>query len=161
MTTHKLYNDVKNYKDLEHFETPFVVKFHRHHLLAPTQPVFTFEHPNWSDPIDNARYARLVFERPADAGGAALHGFAGYFECSLYKDVTLNTHPPTHTPNMFSWFPIFFPLREPVYVPAGATVEAHMWRCCAAHKVWYEWGITAPAPGPVHNICGRSYYVGL
>ena len=161
MTTHKLYNDVKNYKDLEHFETPFVVKFHRHYLLAPTQPVFTFEHPNWSDPIDNARYARLVFERPADAGGAALHGFAGYFECSLYKDVTLNTHPPTHTPNMFSWFPIFFPLREPVYVPAGATVEAHMWRCCATHKVWYEWGITAPAPGPVHNICGRSYYVGL
>ena len=61
--------------------------------------------------------------------------FAGYFECQLYKDVTLNTHPPTLTPNMFSWFPIFFPLREPVYVPAGAEVEAQMWRCCSPHKV--------------------------
>ena len=61
--------------------------------------------------------------------------FAGYFECQLYKDVTLNTHPPTITPNMFSWFPIFFPLREPVYVPAGAAVEAQMWRCCSPHKV--------------------------
>lgn len=29
VTTHKLYNDVKNYKDLEHFETPYVVKLHR------------------------------------------------------------------------------------------------------------------------------------
>ena len=37
VTTHKLYNDVKNYKDLDHFETPYVVKFHRHYLLAPTQ----------------------------------------------------------------------------------------------------------------------------
>ena len=37
MTSHKLYNDVKNYKDLDHFETPYVVKFHKHYLLAPTQ----------------------------------------------------------------------------------------------------------------------------
>ncbi len=57
----------------------------RHCLLAPTQPVFTFDHPNWSDPIDNSRYIRLWYERPAEDGAAALHGFAGYFECSLYK----------------------------------------------------------------------------
>ncbi len=107
----------------------------RHCLLAPTQPVFTFNHPNRQEPIDNSRYIRLSFPRDPSAGSAALHGFAGYFECQLYKHVTLNTHPPTLTPNMFSWFPIFFPLREPVYVPAGATVEAHMWRCCAPHKV--------------------------
>lgn len=128
--------------------------------MAPTQPVFTFEHPNWSDPIDNNRAIRLVYDRPAEAGSAALHGFAGYFECSLYKDVSLNIHPPTHTPNMFSWFPIFFPLREPVYVPAGSPIELSMWRCCAAHKVWYEWGLTGPVPGPLHNVGGRSYYVG-
>jgi type II protein arginine methyltransferase len=36
---------------------------------------------------------------------------------------------------MFSWFPIFFPLREPVYLPAGATVEVGIWRCAANHKV--------------------------
>ena len=29
VTSHKLYNDVKAYKDLEHFETPYVVKFHK------------------------------------------------------------------------------------------------------------------------------------
>eukprot|EP00798_Chlamydomonas_sp_ICE-L_P014068 gene14068-20013_t len=29
VTTHKLYNDVKAYKDIDHFETPYVVKFHK------------------------------------------------------------------------------------------------------------------------------------
>jgi len=36
---------------------------------------------------------------------------ARYFESDLYKGVMLSTHPPTHTPNMSSWFPIFFPLK--------------------------------------------------
>ncbi len=84
-----------------------------------------------------------------------------YFECELYPGCTLSTHPPTHTPSMASWFPIFFPLKEPVYVPAGAAVEAHMWRCVGAHKVWYEWAVAAPAAGAIHNVSGRSYYVGL
>ena len=47
----------------------------------------------------------------------------------------LSIHPPTHTPHMFSWFPIFFPLREPVPLDAGQPLEAHMWRCTAHHKV--------------------------
>jgi protein arginine N-methyltransferase 5 len=102
-----------------------------------------------------------VFERDPAAGGAMLHGFAGYFECVLYGDVLLSIHPPTHSKDMFSWFPIFFPLREPVYVPAGARVVAKMWRCVSAHKVWYEWATTAPVAGPIHNVNGRSYYVGL
>lgn len=71
---------------------------------------------------------------------SVLHGFAGYFETTLYKDVTLSmslspkvefsmscafelcTHvflcvcvagikPDTHSPGMFSWFPILFPLK--------------------------------------------------
>lgn len=50
---------------------------------------------------------------------AVCHGFAGYFDAQLYKDVHLSIHPPTHTPNMFSWFPIYFPLRTPFYVPQG------------------------------------------
>lgn len=52
-----------------------------------------------------------------------------------YGSVHLSTHPPTHTPNMFSWFPIYFPLKEPVRVAAGEPVEAHLWRCGANHKV--------------------------
>ncbi|EFJ52078.1 hypothetical protein VOLCADRAFT_56541, partial [Volvox carteri f. nagariensis] len=160
-TSHKLHHDVKSYKDLEHFETPYVVRLHRHHLLAATQPLFTFSHPNNDTPIDNSRYATVTFVRDPAAGAAVLHGFAGYFECTLYGDVLLSIHPPTHSENMFSWFPIFFPLRETVYVPAGGSVGMQMWRCCAPHKVWYEWSVTAPVAGPIHNVGGRSYWVGL
>ena len=76
----------------------------------------------------------------------------------------LSIYPPTHTPNMFSWFPIYFPLRTPVHVPSvrccaaravgcaalrracaqGAAIEAQLWRCGNHAKVWYEWCTTAP-----------------
>lgn len=123
--------------------------------------MFTFVHPNADDPIDNGRAISLSFPRRPEDGAGELHGFAGYFEAELYPGVTLSTHPPTHTPNMFSWFPIFFPLREPLLLPAGAAVDVHMWRVVGSHKVWYEWAVTGPQATAVHNPVGRSYWVGL
>ncbi|XP_039117798.1 protein arginine N-methyltransferase 5 [Dioscorea cayenensis subsp. rotundata] len=161
ITTTKLYNDVKAHKDLAHFETAYVVKLHRVARLAPPLEVFTFTHPNCSASINNERYEKLLFEIPADTGSTLVHGFAGYFDSILYKDVHLGILPSKATPNMFSWFPIFFPLRKPIYVPAGSPVEVHMWRCCAATKVWYEWCVSSPSVSPVHNTNGRSYWVGL
>jgi protein arginine N-methyltransferase 5 len=43
-----------------------------------------------------------------------MHGLAGYFEAVLYKDVGISTHPDRMakiSPNMLSWFPIFFPFK--------------------------------------------------
>lgn len=130
-------------------------------MLAPPEAVFTFEHPNASNPIDNSRAAALSFARAPEDGGGEVHGFGGYFEATLYPGVALSTHPATHTPNMFSWFPIFFPLREPLVLAPGQGVDVRMWRGVGPHKVWYEWAVTAPAAGPVHNPGGRSYWVGL
>ncbi|XP_042468975.1 protein arginine N-methyltransferase 5-like [Zingiber officinale] len=160
VTATKLYNDVKSHKDLAHFETAYVVKLHRVARLAPTLPVFTFTHPEYSNK-GNERYKRLRFEIPLDTGSAVVHGFAGYFDAILYNDVHLGIEPSTVTPNMFSWFPIFFPLREPLYVPRGSTIEVHFWRRSGATKVWYEWCVTSPSTSPIHNSNGRSYWVGL
>ncbi|PRW56786.1 arginine N-methyltransferase [Chlorella sorokiniana] len=160
ITCHKLWNDVRAYDDIEHFETSYVVKLFKFHPLAPTQDVFTFEHPNRAHCIDNTRSIRLVFECMPPAG-TVCHGFAGYFDAQLYKDVHLSIHPPTHTPNMFSWFPIYFPLRTPFYVPQGSKLELHMWRCAGKHKVWYEWAVTQPLVSPIHNPGGRGHFVGL
>lgn len=161
ITASKLYNDVKSYNDRAHFETAYVVKIHSVAKLAPPQPVFTFEHPNVSAKPDNRRYKKLVFELPSDTGSALVHGFAGYFDAVLYKDIHLGIEPSTATPNMFSWFAIFFPLRTPMYIPAGALLEAHFWRCVGPTKVWYEWAVTAPDVSATHNSNGRSYWVGL
>ncbi|CAM6114727.1 unnamed protein product [Calypogeia fissa] len=160
ITASKLYNDVKSYSDLAHFETAYVVKLHSVAKLAPPQPVFTFEHPNTKN-RDNRRYEKLLFELPLDTGSATVHGFGGYFDAVLYKDIHLGIEPSTATPDMFSWFAIFFPLRKPIYIPAGAVLEVHFWRCVGPTKVWYEWAVTAPSVSPVHNVNGRSYWVGL
>ena len=141
-------------------ETPYVTKLHRFSPLADSLPVFSFSHPTAAQP-NNARYARLTFTNRTGSPAALCHGFAGYFEATLFGDVTLSTHPTTHTPNMFSWFPIYFPLSSPVTCPAGCDIELHMWRCVTPHKVWYEWGLAQPQVTAVQNVLGRSYHVGL
>ncbi|KAK1551262.1 hypothetical protein Q3G72_032999 [Acer saccharum] len=161
VTASKLYNDVKSHKDLVHFETAYVVKLHSVAKLAPSQPVFTFTHPNFATKKSNQRYKRLRFEIPSDTGSAIVHGFAGYFDAILYKDVHLGIEPSTATPNMFSWFAIFFPLRTPVCIRPGSSIEVHFWRCCGSSKVWYEWCVASPCQSPIHNSNGRSYWVGL
>ncbi|KAL6544219.1 Protein arginine N-methyltransferase 5 [Orobanche gracilis] len=160
VTACKLYNDIKSHKDLVHFETPYVVKLHRVARLAHTQSVFKFNHPKGSK-MSNECYERLCFNIPSDTGSALIHGFAGYFDAILYKDVHLSIEPSTATPNMFSWFPIFFPLRTPVCVQPGMPLEVHFWRCCGSTKVWYEWCVTSPSASPMHNTNGRSYWVRL
>ncbi|KAF9616785.1 hypothetical protein IFM89_032338 [Coptis chinensis] len=134
VTASKLYNDVKSHRDLVHFETAYVVKLHRIAKLSPSQPVFTFTHPDHSTKKSNQRYTKLRFEIPRDTGSSMVHGFAGYFDATLYKDVHLGIEPSTATPNMFSWFPIFFPLRTPICVQPGSPLEVHFWRCCGSTK---------------------------
>ena len=104
-------------KDPEcHFETPYVVRLHNFHQLAEPKPCFTFKHPTkgrdkhtklgvqhskrvdrmflnelitvflLSD-MNNNRYQCLKFTVGCNS---VLHGFAGYFETTLYKDVTLS-----------------------------------------------------------------------
>jgi protein arginine N-methyltransferase 5 len=163
ITAHKLWTDVNAYDDVEHFETPFVVKFHRFTPLALSQPLFTFDHPNtFQAVVDNSREATKIFSCTPPQG-TVCHGFAGYFDAQLYKNVHLSILPETHTPEMASWFPIYFPIRQPFYVPPGAEMRVSMWRCCSRQHVWYEWAVSvAPSVvSPVHNPNGRSYKVGL
>ncbi|KAF1347249.1 arginine N-methyltransferas-like protein [Lizonia empirigonia] len=74
------------------------------------------------------------------------HGLGGYFETVLYSGsegpVELSTNPVTmdaKSKDMISWFPIFFPLKTPMQLPAGSEVEVSMWRQTDDRKVWYEW----------------------
>lgn len=76
------------------------------HIDEP-QPVFTFDHPNMSKPIDNRRFKMLHFNSTA---AAVLHGFAGYFDAVLYDDIKISINPMTLSTGMFSWFPVFFPI---------------------------------------------------
>jgi len=157
VTCPKLWNDVKNYSDLAHFETAYVVRFHQAFYPArETRPCFTFSHPNW-ELQSNERFAEISFTMEVDA---LVHGFAGYFHCELYDGLSVSINPETYSEGMFSWFPIYFPLRVPVAAKRDQLLKSHWWRCQNSKKVWYEWAVSEPSRGPVHNPGGRSYYIG-
>lgn len=152
---------IRSSNPLEHFETPFVVRLHSYRVIDAAKEMFHFEHPKWNrNRVDNDRSGTVEFVN-AEAFDVTCHGFAGYFEAVLYGNVTLSIRPETHTERMHSWFPIFFPVRNPFRVPAGSTILASMWRRSSASKVWYEWTTSSPSALPIHNPNGRSYYVGL
>lgn len=156
VSTTKLWNDIRDYGDIEHFETSYVVYFHQ--ASFPTGAIkdcFTFRHPNWSL-ASNDRYVDLTFEAECDT---LVHGFAGYFDCDLYKGVRMSIHPETYSDGMFSWFPIFFPLRTPIALKKGETIRSHWWRRHDASKVWYEWAVSEPIDMPIQNPGGRSHWM--
>ncbi|CAE7825127.1 PRMT5 [Symbiodinium sp. CCMP2592] len=125
------------------------------HILE--EDCFRFDHPNW-DLKSNDRAADLEFEIEVDS---LVHGFAGYFDCVLYGAERISIHPKTLSVGMFSWFPMFFPLRHPEYLRRGSVIRSHWWRRHDAHKVWYEWALSEPSPSPVQNLSGRSWPISL
>jgi protein arginine N-methyltransferase 5 len=108
-----------------------------------------------------------------ESSSIMIHGFLGTFNAILYASnrddstVALSTRPADFSTGMFSWFPLYFPLKEPLLVPAGADVAFSIWRKVEKDKVWYEWGAQAfdkyKSYGctPIHNPNGRSYQVRL
>lgn len=92
---------------------------------------------------------------------AIVHGFAGYFTCVLYKDIVLSTEPSTHSPGMFSWFPMFIPLAIPLVVRKSDEVALCIWRIVRADRMWYEWCLTLPTTTAIQNSNGNTFNVRL
>uniref|UniRef100_A0A7S2E2A0 Protein arginine N-methyltransferase n=1 Tax=Helicotheca tamesis TaxID=374047 RepID=A0A7S2E2A0_9STRA len=119
------------------------------------------------------------------ATGMTVHGFLGTFHSTLYQsplpgnegsNSVISIAPTTFSVGMFSWFPVYFPLREALHVPSGASVVCSMWRKAdngggdvgSGGRVWYEWcaeivGEDDRVIGAshLHNPGGRSYHVRL
>ncbi|KAL9096857.1 MAG: hypothetical protein Q9165_000821 [Trypethelium subeluteriae] len=106
----------------------------------------------------NTRFATLRF--PCQKRGIC-HGLGGYFETVLYKGgstdktsngsskkVELSTNPVTmeeKSKEMISWFPIFFPLKDPLYIPDDSELDVSIWRLTDDRRVWYDWMVEAYA----------------
>ncbi|GJJ08559.1 hypothetical protein Clacol_002777 [Clathrus columnatus] len=134
LSSTKLYSEVhSSLKDDKVAETPYVVLFNAVNILSNDdqgprkqcggciQKCWSFAHPNYNINLDsrglpfsnnhNSRSVVLNFYVPHVG---VLHGLGGYFETVLYGDIGLSIHPRTKdsiSPNMLSWFPLFFPLK--------------------------------------------------
>lgn len=170
-------------------ETPYVVRPHAASQVTAAQAAWSFEHPSLDE--DNlTRCANLRFHEtqtglsshcgygPLDLKTSSLSklernqpwivtGFLGTFSAILYKNVQIATRPEDYSTGMFSWFPLYFPLNEPIFIPQGGSIEVNLWRKLKGNRVWYEWGAVYRKDDQllgataIHNPQGRSYYVDL
>lgn len=138
----------------ENSEQLYVVNMRNMYIIAPAQPLFTFNHPRNDLERNNDRYATLTFNIKQDC---VLHGFAGYFNAILYKDIHLSIEPSTFSKGMFSWYPVYIPIQSTISLKKDEQLKVHFWRLSDASKVWYEWSISEPNAIPVHNPNARSY----
>lgn len=169
----KLHADIlaRTVTDKEAPNTPYVVMLHAIDYLSTTSrpnttssttdnssipitvpniiPAWSFSHgpmeplPASSENTHNTRHARLNFNL---RNRAVCHGLAGYFEATLYPGIELSTNPLSmgeKSPEMMSWFPIFFPLKTPIYTPDASTLTVSIFRATDNRKVWYEWMVEA------------------
>ena len=161
----RLYETIKSYNEVKNYETPFVVKFDQVDELSNPLLVWTFEHPvstlkNTNSNLHNERFSKLKFKIKATS---LMHGLGGYFEAILYKDVKISILPSTHSPGMFSWFPMYFPIHNPELLSKDSVLNVYLWRLTNQKKVWYEWVIESPNFGSsiIHNPNGQSFWIGL
>jgi len=166
LSSTKLFNEVRGHEDLKKSETPYVVMFNAVNILSGeggggntgprVQECWEFVHPVKNVVLNerglpvtnshNSRFANLNFHIP-HAG--VLHGLAGYFEAVLYGNVGLSIHPQRKdhiSKDMISWFPIYFPFRDPLYLPGNSELHVSMWRLTDQQRVWYEWYAEAFLP---------------
>ncbi|PWN52296.1 PRMT5-domain-containing protein [Violaceomyces palustris] len=161
-------------------ETPYVVLFQSVNLLSAQggrhnwekiQESWSFEHKPASLsgivldsnglPVTNGHNVRTATHSFHIPQSGVCHGLAGYFEANLYGDVSLSIHPdPSRgSKDMLSWFPIFFPFKDPLYLPANSELDVHMWRLSGNNRVWYEWCAESFLPLPadlVYSMAGKT-----
>ncbi|KAJ2015520.1 hypothetical protein GGI14_004225 [Coemansia sp. S680] len=157
------------YGDGHGLETPYVVNIHAAHILAEPQIMWSFSHTQPSDQImgdnrHNQRWAAATFRVQASS---LVHGLAGYFDAVLYDNVELSIRPDTHTEDMHSWFPMYFPIKQPMTVNPGDELTVHMWRRSRESRTWYEWAVESPggeassaSSSLIHNINAHEYWIG-
>uniref|UniRef100_A0A7S4AFU0 Protein arginine N-methyltransferase n=1 Tax=Pseudo-nitzschia australis TaxID=44445 RepID=A0A7S4AFU0_9STRA len=139
-------------------------------------------------PADPAISSIVSEAQSASTGAITIHGLLGSFTAVLFANgkhgaatesssssssssplspCQISIAPHEFSEGMFSWFPIYFPFREPLRVPAGSNVSVKMWRKTKDTRVWFEWCATVHRDGeiiettPIHNPSGRSSYVSM
>ena len=125
-----------------------------------------------SEAIDSASCS--LESTSVQAAPWTLTGLLGTFVADLYSSGSggggevcqISTAPHNFSTGMFSWFPLYFPVREPLPVPPGAGVRVHLWRTSRGGRVWYEWSAAVVRDGegilsasPIHNPEGRSSHI--
>lgn len=158
----KVWNQACAYSKSNNLEMPFVSRLRSHYKVSKEGPrkVFSFDHP--SDQLkENSSSMAFNSINFTSKTNSVLHGFLGYFECKLYKEIGFSTLPCDYTDSLMSWFEFFFPISNPIQLKRFDTITFNIWRKSNQEKVWYEWLVTKPTASFIHNLNGRAYSIRL
>ena len=141
LSSHKLWNEVKTFKDLAHFETAYVVKVPSPRLPArrgaarlppstrmprrrpTTERLTAASRSRRSSAASPRRRRRRLLPLDAVRGGVHLDRAVDRLRGDVLVVPALRAAaPPPPSPT--------------------ALAEAHFWRHASHHKVWYEWALT-------------------
>ncbi|GAB67175.1 arginine N-methyltransferase 5 [Plasmodium cynomolgi strain B] len=150
-------NNFKGYNEIF-----YIVNMYSYCKISDDEPAecFTFQVPNEQIQKDNShnnRYKRLSFTINMNS---YLHGFLCYFKSQLYEDVYLSIEPNTHTKNLHSWYPLYIPINQILFLKQGDTLSISIWRLTDSHKIWYEWCVSEPQSTCIHNYNARHFSIG-
>jgi len=136
--TPKIYNTLKTQNNPQAFHKQYVVK-QLESCLSSTKinEIWSFQHPT----LNRKSHKRKTISTFKIRHKTVIHGISGFFTAKLYKDIEISIRPDIHTPDLVSWFPLFFPLEQPLYVTDDTELEIQMTRETMNGKVWYEWCI--------------------
>lgn len=118
-------------------------------FLSTPAKMFSFSHPN-----DTVLYSSKRCEFIASKPGI-LCGFCGWFECTLFEDITIESGFPTEDQTQ----PLrgFIPLPFQIDIHQGDSIQFHILRQTDDVYVWHEWCVTSPLVTPLQNSRGRTW----
>ncbi|KAI0983726.1 hypothetical protein GJ496_008284 [Pomphorhynchus laevis] len=148
-------NQSTNSQQTSNKEVPWVVVIEDCALIDQPQKVFEYFYPKTEDCSLN-KFASLNFQNTTNVD-MLITGFGGYFNSKLYNDVSISIVPGQQTNAMTSWFPMLFPLNNPVVVKPKEQIIFNIWRKTDNKKVWYEWLLVQPGLSIIHNSDGRNH----
>lgn len=85
-------------------------------------------------------------------------GFCGYFQATLYKNITLNNQAGLQSHNRGCIPTVYFPLKSAQTLAPQSQLNATFWLIgdVDRRKYWYEWQTTHPIITGTHNLNGDS-----
>lgn len=124
-------------------------------LSSKINKLWTFHHPMKKNDFSKSRTTVFKIKHRGE-----VHGLIGFFTATLYDDSTVLSIIPqgynikndeeypvqitedlTHTPEMFSWSPMVFPLNQPLSIVDDTELSVSISRLHNSNKVWYEWSM--------------------
>lgn len=165
-----LHQTLKAIGDPDSFEKPWIIHDVPYCIISTKiNEVWSFQHP-LSTTKNSLTQSTITDFKIKNKG--EIHGLVGYFKAVLYGDICLSIVPNNttiklgstpeqatdinkrssglyekgeHTPNMRSWSPIIFPLKQPFFIADDTELEVFINRnhSSTIKKFWYEWSVSS------------------